>query len=270
MRTFIRIASVVFVFSGFLWQFNSKYLLASEPGEGLGRPDLAHPLIAESPTPDTELRFEYITINKANADEQIVNPEGEFALSSWASIEVDLPYTFRQPSSGTGSTDHLANTEIALKLAHGLTEDILVGGGLELGIPTGDDTKGIGSNNEIVITPFLGFGARFGGFEVITFLGFGVPFNEGDPEARAEKDLELEYNLALAYWFVPRTRLILEFDGEAVVIGNDNQGTINVTVGGIGVPLRDWPLEIGGGVSIPLTSDKEFNSRLILSALYQF
>ena len=270
MRTLIQITSAVFVFSGFLWQFSPEYLLAGEPRKVWGRPDLAHPLIAESPTPDTELRFEYITIDKPNGDEQIVNPEGEFALSSWASIEVDLPYTFRQPSSGTGSTDHLANTEIALKLAHGLTEDILVGGGLELGIPTGDDAKGIGSNNEIVITPFLGFGARFGGFEVITFLGFGVPFNEGDPEARAEKDLELEYNLALAYWFVPRTRLILEFDGEAVVLGNDNQGTINVTVGGIGAPLRNWPLEIGGGVSIPLTADKEFDSRLIVSALYQF
>jgi hypothetical protein len=60
------------------------------------------------------------------------------------------------------------------------------------------------------------------------------------------------------------------FDDEAVIIGNDNEGIINVTVGGIGVPLRDWPLEIGGGVSIPLTSDKEFNSRLIFSALYQF
>ena len=44
-----------------------------------GIPDLAHPLIAESPTPDTELRFEYIVINSDSADELEINPEGELA-----------------------------------------------------------------------------------------------------------------------------------------------------------------------------------------------
>ncbi len=252
------------------FQFAPGYLLASDMEENLGRPDLAHPLIAESPTPDTELRFEYIVVDKRQATEQVLNPEGEFALSSWASIEVDLPYVFRDPNSGDNTVDHLGTTEIALKLAHGLTADVLVGGGLELGIPTGDDGSGIGSNNEIVVAPFLDFGARHNRFEVITFLGFGIPFNQGNAEERAEKDLELEYNFALAYWFIPRSRLILEFDGEAVVLGDDNEGIINITAGVIGAPLEDVPLEIGGGMSVPLTSDQEFDRRVVFSALYQF
>lgn len=235
-----------------------------------GIPDLAHPLIAESPTPDTELRFEYIFVEKQNADEYIVNPEGELAIASWASIEVDLPYVFRDSTVGTASENNFGVAEVALKLAHGIGPNALVGGGLELGLPTGDDTKSIGSNNELVIEPFVDFGVKFKTFEVITFLGFGIPINQQSAEERDAKDLELEYNLAFAHWFAPSTRLILELDGEAVVVGDDNEAVINFTAGFIGSPNANLPLEIGAGISFPITSDKEFDNRVIFSALYQF
>jgi len=244
--------------------------LAGGVGSHSEIPDLAHPLIAESPTPDTELRFEYLFVDKQNADEHIVNPEGELAIASWASIEVDAPYVFRDSKVGAGSEDNFGVAEIALKLAHGLSQSALIGGGLELGLPTGNDTKEIGSDNELVIEPFIDFGVKFKTFEVITFLGFGVPINQQSAEEREAKDLELEYNVAFAYWFVPSTRFILEFDGESVVIGDDNKGVVNLTVGFIGAPSGDVPLEIGGGISFPITADKEFDNRLIFSVLYQF
>jgi len=249
-----------------------KDMTAAAEGAGSDSeiPDQAHPLIAESPTPDTELRFEYIFVEKQNADEYIVNPEGELAIASWASIEVDLPYVFRDSTVGTASEDNFGVAEVALKLAHGIGPNALVGGGLELGLPTGDDTKSIGSNNELVIEPFVDFGVKFKTFEVITFLGFGVPINQQSAEEREAKDLELEYNLALAHWFAPSTRFIMELDGEAVVIGDDNEGIINFTVGFIGSPVTGLPLEVGGGVSFPVTADKEFDNRIIFSALYQF
>ena len=251
-----------------------QYTTAEATAGGVDRdskiPDLAHPLIAESPTPDTELRFEYIFLEKQNADEDIVNPEGELAISSWASIEVDLPYVFRNPKIDGGSEDNFGVAEVALKLAHGLSPSALIGGGLELGLPTGDDTKGIGSNNELVIEPFVDFGLKFKTFEVITFLGFGIPINQQSAEEREAKDLELEYNLAFAHWFVSSTRFILELDGEVIVIGDDNEGIINLTVGFIGSPITGLPLEVGGGISVPITADKEFDNRLIFSVLYQF
>ena len=62
----------------------------------------------------------------------------------------------------------------------------------------------------------------------------------------------------------------MELDGEAVVIGDDNEGIINLTVGFIGSPITALPLEVGGGISFPITVDKEFDNRLIFSVLYQF
>ena len=247
--------------------FTSTIKVAAANDDGI--PDLAHPLIAESPTPDTELRFEYIVINTATADEIEVNPEGELALMPGVSIEVDVPYKFRDPSDGGSSKSNLDVTEIALKLAKGFDSRSLIGGGLELGLPTGDDGKNIGSNNELVVKPFLDVGMISGLFEFIGFLGFEFPFNE-DVSKRSEKDLGLEYNMALTYWFVDRVRGVFELDGELVAVGDDNEAILNASWGFIGSPIQGVPLEVGVGLSIPVTRDRDFDQRGVISFLYQF
>ena len=52
--------------------------------------------------------------------------------------------------------------------------------------------------------------------------------------------------------------------------GDDNEGVINLTLGLIGAPQSESAFEIGGGVSFPITPDKEFESRIILSLFYEF
>ena len=234
-----------------------------------GIPDLAHPLIAESPTPDTEIRFEYIVINSDSADEIEINPEGELAIMPGVSIEVDIPYKLRDPSDGSSSENNLDVTEIALKLARGIGSNSLIGGGLELGLPTGDDGKNIGSNNELIVKPFLDAGIISGSYEYVGFLGFEFPFNQ-DTAIESEKDLGLEYNLAFAYWFAQGTRGILELDGEMVASGEDNEAILNISWGFIGAPIRGVPLEIGAGISLPFTRDRDFDQRSVFSLLYQF
>ena len=234
-----------------------------------GIPDLAHPLVAESPTPDTEFRFEYIITDAGSADELEINPEGEFSLMPGVSIEVDVPYKFRDPSDGSSSQDNLDVAEIALKLAKGMSATSLLGGGLELELPTGDDGKGIGSNNELIVKPFVDGGFIKGAFEYIGFFGLEFPLNQ-DSLTESEKDLGLEYNLAMAYWFEPRLRGIFELDGEIVLIGDDNEGVINASWGAIGSPIKGMPLEVGVGMSAPITKDRDFDQRWIFSLLYQF
>lgn len=234
-----------------------------------GIPDLAHPLVAESPTPDTEFRFEYIITDTGSADELEINPEGEFSLMPGVSIEVDVPYKFRDPSDGSSSQDNLDVAEIALKLAKGMSATSLLGGGLELELPTGDDGKGIGSNNELIVKPFVDGGFIEGAFEYIGFFGLEFPLNQ-DSLTESEKDLGLEYNLAMAYWFKPGLRGIFELDGEIVLIGDDNEGVINASWGVIGSPIKGMPLEVGIGMSAPITTDRDFDQRWIFSLLYQF
>ena len=69
---------------------------------------------------------------------------------------------------------------------------------------------------------------------------------------------------------MPETRAIVEFDAEMIVKGDDNEGIVNLTLGLISAPADNVPLEIGGGVSFPITADKEFDNRLILSVFYEF
>ena len=233
-------------------------------------PEFADPLIGESPTPDTGIRLNYLFIEKSNADERVLNPEAELAISDWASIELDIPYTFRDPNDGSESTNNFDSSEIALKLAHALTENTVIGGGLELVLPTGDDTKGIGSNNKLVITPFINFGTKIGLLETVAFVGLGFPTNQQDPVEEADEEQELEWNLAFSYWFVPEARALVELDSEMIVKGDDNEGVVNLTLGLIGAPWRNSPFEIGGGVSFPITPDKEFDSRIILSLFCEF
>ena len=182
------------------------------------------------------------------------------------SIEVDIPYKFRDPSDGSGSQDNLDVAEIALKLARGMSATSLLGGGLELELPTGDDGKDIGSNNELIVKPFLDGGFIDGSFEYIGFFGLEFPFNQ-DSLTESEKDLGLEYNLAMAYWLQPRLRGIFELDGELVVIGDDNEGVINASWGAIGSPIKGIPLEVGIGMSVPITRDRDFDQKAIILSL---
>jgi hypothetical protein len=74
--------------------------------------------------------------------------------------------------------------EIGLKYANFAFEDkdLLLGGGLENGLPTGDDDKGIGSDEVSEVEPFLDFGWKGNRTELVGFISFGLPINGGDEE----------------------------------------------------------------------------------------
>jgi hypothetical protein len=111
----------------------------------------AHPLVAESPTPDTKLRFEYRysrETEEEDANRHTLGLEAEYAFARWVSLELGVPYTFLDPDEG-GSENGFDTVELAVKLASFAFAEkgLVLGGGLELGLPTGDDAKGIGSDH---------------------------------------------------------------------------------------------------------------------------
>lgn len=235
----------------------------------------SHPLVAESPSPDTKMRFDYFFANEpasageAGAERHTARFEGEYAFTPSFSIEVDLPYTFLDPDKGQ-STDRLDNVGVGIKYANFTFDEhgLLLGGGIEFGLPTGNEEKGIGSNHVLEVEPFLDFGYKRDRLEVIGFTSFGLPQNENREN---EADLELGWNLSTLYHVSPKLQVILEFDGQHVYGGEkDGVNIVNVTPGIKFRPIGDRNLQVGVGVSLPLTDDKEFHARPIVSVFYHF
>ena len=106
----------------------------------------SHPLISESPSPDTKIRLDYsfLDVDGEVEDEELgeegegpqkfkestINIELEYAFTRNISIEADIPYTFLNVSGGSNE-NHFNNIEVGLKLASFILEEygILLGGG---------------------------------------------------------------------------------------------------------------------------------------------
>ncbi len=147
----------------------------------------------------------------------------EYALEPRFSLEAKVPYTFRNRQGGE-TVDRLDNIEVAAKFASNRFADrgTVIGGGLELGLPTGNDAKGIGSNNELEVAPFLDAGIQKGPFEVVGFLFFEIPTNQ-DAEEKDEADLKLAYQGSLLYHLNRRWALLAEVDGETIASGQKDE-----------------------------------------------
>jgi len=232
----------------------------------------SHPLIAESPTPDTKIRLDYFYANTSgemSGNLHTARLEGEYAFSRSLSVEIDAPFSVFRPDGGPtfANTD---NVDIALKYANFTFEKhgVVLGGGLEFGLPTGDDARGIGSNNVLEISPFLDAGLKVDRFEFVAFATFSAPLNDRGGE---NTDLELGWNFSTLYHFNERIEGILELDG-VEVFGGERDGTtiVNLTPGVKVAPFKSHKFKVGLGVSVPLTSDQEFHTMTVLSLFRHF
>jgi hypothetical protein len=230
----------------------------------------AHPLIAESVSPDTKIRLDYRFRDLEGGERNTVAVEGEYAFHRAFSIEVGIPYTsLDREEMPDGSS--LGNTEVALKFANYAFEErgLLLGYGIEFGLPTGDDEEGIGSDHIVDIEPFLNAGYKRGGLETVAFATFGIPTNQRPEEV---VETELGYNLSLLYHVGSRLQALLELDGESILSNEEGeeQTTLNLTPGLKVRPLAGQNLLVGIGVGVPLAEDQEFDTRVIISAFYHF
>jgi hypothetical protein len=257
---------------------SGRKALASQEGEGSeAREDLefSHPLISNAPQPERLLRFNYHYFNEPRhehepgVDRHTLAMALEYALIRSFSLELFVPYTFLNPDEGA-STDRLDNLELVGKYASYVFQEhgLLVGGGLALELPTGSESKGIGSNHIVVIEPFLDFGYKANRFEIVGFTNFGFPVNENDED---EPDLELSWNLSFLYRITDRFHGLVEFDGQHDFGGErDGFGVVNIAPGIKYQVLKAKKLYLGASVRLPLTQDKDFYVAPLFSALYHF
>jgi hypothetical protein len=255
---------------------SGREALASEEGEG-GEThhglEFYHPLVSNTPLPENYVRFTYDYANEPGhhhepgADRHFLAVNLEYALLRSFSLELQVPYTFLNPDEGS-STNHLDNIELISKYANFAFADrgLLLGGGLTLVFPSGDEDKGIGSSHIWVIEPFLDFGWKLNRFELVGFVDFGFPVNEGSED---EADLELGWNLSFTYLITDRFHYLLEFEGEHDFGGPEDFNVVNISPG-IKYQVLKRKLSLGVSVRLPLTQDKEFYVSPRFSVFYNF
>ncbi len=105
-------------------------------GHRHGALHFTHPIIAESVSPDTKIRFDHQFFEFSD-DEQEHSAvlEAEYAFAPVFSVELGLPYSYTESAVG--------NLEVLLKFAnHAFAEaGVLLGYGVEFGFPTNGDPE---------------------------------------------------------------------------------------------------------------------------------
>ncbi len=140
---------------------------------------------------------------------------------------------------------------------------------MEIGLPTGDNEDGIGTDHVIEIAPFLNFGYERRKTQFIGFAEFGFPVNDNGNQDVA--DFEFGWNFALIYNGFDHFKPLFEIDGEIVNGGEeDGNNIVNLTPGLKYELPGNEALQIGAGVSFPVTDDKEFYVKPLLSVFYHF
>ena len=228
----------------------------------------SHPLFTESVTPDTKVRLDFGRVWEDEENESELEFEAEYGLHRSFSILALIRYVFLD-AEAEPSVSSLGSVEIALKFANFAFEEagVLLGYGIGVGLPTGDDEVVGGSGHLWELEPFLNIGFKHGRLELVGFTIFGIPVNQAEGE---EVETELKYDVSTLYHITPRIQGLVELNGGVVLSGEEAGAGLVVISPGIKVaPLPTRALFIGIGGSIPL-SDGGPNGQLKISAFYHF
>jgi hypothetical protein len=247
---------------------------AQSPTGGDEEFEFTHPLVTESPSPDTKVRLDVLDTRETSESEHISERtyqlEAEYAFQPWISVEVNVPYLVRG-ITGQAAQSRIGDSEAALKLASFALEPhgALVGGGVEFGLPTGNEREGIGSDHLVEVSPYVDGGYRRGPVELVGFTTFSVTTNRrmGEPA-----DREFEYNLGGMLHFTPVVAGLMELDGASPLAGEGSKATrFNLSPGILAHPhIGNGHILFGVCAGFPITEARDFDRRLLFSGFYHF
>jgi hypothetical protein len=235
-----------------------------------GHLHFSHPLITESPSPDTKLRLDFVlarTTDPGSDRESVLQVEGEYAFGHALSLAVVTPFVWRRSSANTVSA--FGDVELSLKGASMLFAErgILVGGGLSTALPTGSEDKGIGSGHVVELEPFIDAAYKHDELEVVGFLSTSAALNRrsGDEEERS-----LSFNGSLLYAVVPRVEALFEVATSRALVGVDTGSWLTLIAPGIKVyPFHNRQLMFGASAGFGTGTISTVRTVLI-SAFYHF
>jgi hypothetical protein len=136
--------------------------------------------------------------------------------------------------------------------------------GLELSLPTGSETRGLGSG-EVIWEPFARAGWDWHQVVIQGSLIFEFP------QKTANINTLFVYNLAVGRYFLPDPRLqitpIVEFNNETAMDGSSRGDTKSTILPEFRVKWLQW--STGFGVQVRLTELRDFDYRLVLDVTYE-
>ena len=246
---------------------------AQEPEEDHDHDHLhfSHPLVTESPSPDTKLRLDYIgarTSDPVGVRENAFRLEGEYSFNHSVSLAIVTPFISRT-APATARASGFGNIELSLKAA-GLAfgeGGLLLGGGLSAALPTGSDAKGIGSTHIIELEPFLDAGYKRNALELVGFAILSSTFHR---RASEQAERNLTFNFSTLYEIESRIEGLIEVTTSRALIGPESgiQRTF------IAPGLKVYPFTNRNfmfGTSVEFGAGVVHDTRvLLLSAFYHF
>jgi mono/diheme cytochrome c family protein len=227
--------------------------------------NLPRPLLTDKAYPEQEViigsRF-----GRGKGDATDVFADAEYRLNGLTSVELDVHYLDLhpeggQPASGLGDTDLAINRVVAFSAA----DRWLASVGLELSLPTGSESRGLGSG-EVAWEPFVRAGWDW--HQVVIQGDVILEF----PQKTADVNSLIVYNLAVGRYFQPDPRLqitpMVELNSETSLDGPGRGDTKSAVLPQLRVLWLLW--SIGIGVEVPITGPRDFDVRPMFDITYEY
>lgn len=233
--------------------------------------EFSHPMVTESPSPDTKLRLDFLDRSNPNASvtSGTIRVEGEYAFHPWVSLAVTVPFEWRD-AGALPRRSGIASTEVAVKFASFAlaTRGVLLGGGLSSEVPTGSDANDIGSSHLVGMEPFADVAMRRGRLELVTFTSFGQSIGMRPGESQ---DRDWSANFSALWNVTERTQGLLEVDTQRALAGSESGAEITCVSPGVKlVPPHDRGIMFGASLRIPVSAARDFDRELLVSVMYHF
>ncbi len=231
----------------------------------------SHPVVTESPSPDTKFRVDYLGTRTSGLDgihENTFRVEGEYGFNDNLSLAVVTPFVSRT-APRTERESGLGDIELSLKAASLVFAErgLLLGGGLSATLPTGNDAKGIGSSHLVQLEPFLDAGYKLRRLELVGFARLSSTINRRNGEG---PERELAFDLSGLTRIGSRIEGMIEVTTARALTGGESGSQRTFLAPGLKIyPLPNRKIMVGASAEFGLGAVKTTRA-LLASAFYHF
>ena len=232
---------------------------------------------------DRDLFLDYRVAAGDEEDETELEAELEWAITRRIGLVIEAPLASVNPEAGE-TEQGLGDVAVAPRFLLAETDVFLLAGNLEVSLPTGSESRGLGSG-EFALAPSLSAWLDLGGGEGNWFT---LSAQVGTERGLESADGEWFYNAALTYSFLgPRlshgthdhtghfhfppglTSLIVEYTGRTGVGGADDGRSTGELLFGASYNLTEaW--EARAAYQVPVGGERDIDYGYVLSLIYHF